>query len=276
MTFDWFYIESCFRDAQQPDLGDKELWMDWYRTCWSHLESAGLLEVRSGLDIVRIKLRGMVLSWLACEFCEVAQRNEWAVLYWDCLRDAFELPDDGLLLVALTEAERIPLDSISDLSANRDEALWDSTSIVDDWSRVLSTLAISLATREREPVLNALRASFGGYTELFQSMYGPSIMGPDAVSCKRFELVDELEQLEADLLVAEGDSVRMEHNRLRAADIEKWLDDDDPTAIQKLILVDLNIASMDEPRYFDDGNSSHRNVTWEWVESGCPIWIAGT
>ena len=241
--------------------------MEWYRTCWSHLESDGMLEVRSGLDITRIKLRGMVLNWIAYEFCEVAQQNGSAVLDWDCLRDAFDLPDDGLLLVALTEAERIPLDSISDLIADHDEALWEATSIVDDWGRVLSTLANALAERERHDVLDALRFRFGGINELFRSMYGPSITELDAKSSKRCQLEDELDELEEDLLDSEGDVVRQETIRKQVFNIEKLLDD--PAAIHKLILVDMN-TECDRC----NGDAIHRKSTYEWVASGCPIWIA--
>ena len=98
-------------------------------------------------------------------------------------------------------------------------------------------------------------------------------MGLDAVSCKQSELEDELEELEEDLLNSEVDPARREFNRRRVCIIEELLAD--PTAIRKLILDDGEDQSMD-PIYFGDEAYQHRFATWEWVESGCPVWIAGT
>ncbi len=272
MAFDWCNVESSFSSAQRPDLGDFQLWMNWYRDCWSRIGKAGLLEARDGLDVVRIKLRAIVLVWLAREFCEVAQQNVDVELNWEEMADAFNLPEDGLVVVALTEEPRIPLNAIHEAWADSDESLWDSGNHIDDWGMVLNTLGIALATRERRTVLDALVTSFDGHGPLFQSMYAPSITSLSAISEKELELEDELDDLRDDLLDAAGNEPRYAMLRGRAHEIERTLDD--PQAIQKLILDECGDELL-EPVYFGDDDFVHQVVTMEWIISGCPIWISG-
>ncbi len=272
MAFDWCNVESCFSSAPKPDLGDHKLWMNWYQDCWSRIGKAGLLEARDGLDVVRIKLRAIVLVWLAREFCEVAQQNVDVELDWEEMADGFNLPEDGIVLVALTAEPRIPLDAIHEAWADGDESLWDSGNHIDDWGMVLNALGIALATRERRTVLDALFTSFDGEGPLFQSMYAPSITSLFAISEKKLELEEELDDLRDDLQDAAGNEPRHEMLRARADEIERTLND--PQAIQKLILDDCEDELM-EPVYYGDDDFIHREVTLEWIMSGCPIWISG-
>lgn len=246
--------------------------MNWYRDCWSRIGKAGLLEVRDGLDVVRIKLRAIVLVWLARDYCEVANQNFDAELDWERMADAFNLPEDGLVLVALTEEPRIPLNAIHEAWADGDESLWDSGNHIDDWRMVLNTLGIALATRERRTILDALFTSFDGPGPLFQSMYAPSITSLSAISDKEVDLEYELDDLRDELVAATGNEPRHAMLRARADEIERTLDD--PQAIQKLILDECGDQLL-EPVYFGDDDYIHQVVTMEWIMSGCPIWISG-
>jgi hypothetical protein len=218
MKMTWSQVEQGFQKSPSPDEGTKRFWMDWYRLSWGHLEQAGLTSILSSLDITRVKLRAVILVWLAHDSLAYQTHIHDQQIYdeeleWASLLRPFDVEHDGLVMLGLTTNVSLDLENVTkeccpDLSYCDEDDLYFQA---EDWEKFIHILVYGIASRERRLVVEAICRGFGGITELSLSMYMAAIACLDDA---KWEILDEIEELDSDLANAKiTERIQIEETR---------------------------------------------------------------
>ncbi|WP_339907197.1 hypothetical protein [Symmachiella dynata] len=128
-------------------------WQPWFRIAWGHLHAVGLTQVRTSLDVTRVRLRAVALCWLAFDYCQASYEVSSDIQWCEWL-DAYKIKPGSLAILALTSPP------VGD-GAN------DFFSELDDWYEIDDGLEV-------EEQFHAAEAAFEEWAEILMAALVPS------------------------------------------------------------------------------------------------------
>ena len=275
MDFQWHYAQPYFAKLDSPGYGSREQWMLWYQKAWEYLFKAGLTQVETPLDDLRVRLRVLALCWLSHDYCAAVLGDEWSSCpYWEEWATSLDVHPVWAILTVTGEKLLDAIVAESGLSSS--DNIWeedgegfsfDDRKINQD---LIPRLVMTAVYSQRKKVIDALLEGFGGDGPLFVSMHVNCYSLEDVIEERRDELERELEDLEGQVEHEASEEVVTQLRR-RIEGVRQQLDEEVLAENAKEELM----VRLGEPLYLVDEESGERLNGCQWCNEGCPIVVRG-
>lgn len=274
MDFRWQYAQPYFAKLDSPGYGSEDQWMLWYEKAWAHLSKAGLTQVETPLDDLRVRLRIIALCWLSHDYCAAVLNDEYASCpYWEEWAGSLEIQPVWAMLTARKEQL---LDAIvAESSLNSSDNIWEEEGegfSFDDReinSDLIPRLVMAAVYVQREKVIDALLDGMGGDGPLFMSMHVNCFSLEEVSDTIQNELEEELEDLE--------ERVKHEASEEAAIQLRQTIEDIHSQLDEKALAqrAEELLDRLSDPIYFGDEESLERLNGCQWCNERCPIVVRG-
>lgn len=262
----WEDARAMGQSLDQPNFGNPRSWNRWHEMAWRHIDHASLNHWQTDLDLVRVKVRVLVLYAIGFEFCEWLEPGSMSEIEWGYEVQRIGVPPSIVLALAGELPQFGPfcaaVDADFDLSGDLADAELDAETIRPD--DLIDLVSGFLCTTYRPAIIRALLKGFGGHAQLFASLWATSRDLGNDMGCMEDELEREREELMQELQ-DESDWQR------KSAIMESIAEIDMKVQKPNLEVTAWNNAYMSAIRDMDAGTDAHD--AQDWIFRGCP---AGT
>lgn len=272
MEFGWREAVGCFGLLDKPQYG--EGWKLWVQKMWAAFSNAGTAAVKTPAEETRCRLRVIVLSWLAHDFCSsIGDESNFDRICW---QDRFEACRVNPLWAFLTlksdrDSPHFIDDSLFFTETNFPNSEDDSFPLMSKHiCRDLELrIALSALWHERVATQRNLFAYFGQrslFASMFVARYGEQEMR-DMVQAK---LLKDIDWHKSHLRGNQSDDMHLWHQHW-IYDLKQELSDD---AIEKAISILKNEIETDTFEW-DQYRWLEELECFNWVEKSCPVILHG-